>query len=119
MFLQVLLVRRDRGGEPDARAPAARRRDRERRGVQHEAQHLRLGRRRVADHEQVDVPADVRPVREVLLRAAEQEEHEKAAAEKCWLPGSAIDAEREFGDQVEGKNQARLSESLLRFWRLR
>ena len=95
--LARLLVRRDRGGETDAGAAAAGRGDRERRGAEHEAEQLRLGRGRVADHEHVDVTADVRPVREVLLRAAEQEEEDGLLDE--LVP---VDGRRErLGEQLE------------------
>ena len=40
-----------------------------------------------------------------FIHKAEQEENERAAQGKRGLPDSAIDAEREFEDMVEGNNQ--------------
>ncbi len=75
--LARVLVGRDGRGETDAGRSAAGGGDRERRRVEHEAEHLRLCRGGVADHENVDVSANVRPVGEVFLLAAEEEQQDR------------------------------------------
>eukprot|EP00754_Rhynchopus_humris_P018584 Rhum_TRINITY_DN14606_c6_g1::Rhum_TRINITY_DN14606_c6_g1_i1::g.104133::m.104133 len=63
-------VRDDGAGEPDAAASLTRRGQRKGRKLHHEAEQLRLGRRRLAHEQQVDVASDVVVVH-VLLHAAE------------------------------------------------
>lgn len=72
-----LLVRRDGGSQTDARRSSSSRRNRERSRVQDEPEHLTLGSTRVADHEDVDVASQMRPIREVLLDTAEEEEQHR------------------------------------------
>lgn len=75
--LARLLVGRDSRRQSDAGRTTTGCGDGERCGVEDEAEHLRLGGRGVADHEDVDVSTQVGAVREVLLDTAEEEEEDR------------------------------------------
>ena len=62
-----VVIAGDGGGKADARRAASGGRDGERRDAQDEAQQLRLGGGGVAEHQYVEVAAEVGAVGEVLL----------------------------------------------------
>ena len=65
--LAGIFVRRHRRRETDTGRTATCRRNCERSRAEHKPKHLRLCRRWVANHENIDVATDVRAVRQVLL----------------------------------------------------
>mmetsp|Transcript_9429 Transcript_9429/g.23667 ORF Transcript_9429/g.23667 Transcript_9429/m.23667 type:complete len:228 (-) Transcript_9429:477-1160(-) len=110
-------VFRDGGGEADAGRAAAGGGDGERGGFEDEAEDLRLGGGRVADHEDVDVAAEVGAGGEVLLLAAKQlQQHRlldhfvpadrrrdgaRQAVHDVLLGGKLLDVAHVFFRQVE------------------
>ena len=95
--LTCFAIGRDGCSQTNTTAATARRGNRQRRRVQHEAQHLTLGGGWITHHEDVDIATNVCAICEVLLLATE--EHEQDGALQVVVPKDGR-SER-LGEQVK------------------